>query len=125
MKTWRGSVTDVETDSSAPPVSTSGTSYFTQGLITNLLNPQIGVFYLAIMPGLFDAGDITVWLGALLGAIHGAIGLAFLSLVAVFTGAVRRQLSRPVASAGIELFCGICLLAFGLYAVIDALAALG
>ncbi|MFT4213913.1 MAG: LysE family translocator [Microbacterium sp.] len=116
---WRRASDAAEAASVAVPTPRS--ALFT-GLLTNLLNPKIGVFYLAVMPGLFAPADVTVWLGALLGAIHGAIGLLYLSAVAVFAATVRRFLTRPAANAVVELVCGLCLVAFAAFVLIETVA---
>ncbi|WP_307218218.1 LysE family translocator [Microbacterium sp. SORGH_AS_0888] len=92
---------------------------FLTGLLTNLLNPKIGVFYLAVMPGLFSPGAVTVWLGAALGAIHGVLGLVYLSAVALFADRMRRFLTRPAANAVVELACGVVLLLFAVAVVAE------
>lgn len=48
---WRG---EGETSPSNASVAVSDTKYFTRGLITNLLNPKAGVFYIAILPRFAD-----------------------------------------------------------------------
>ncbi|WP_307484133.1 LysE family translocator [Microbacterium trichothecenolyticum] len=118
---WRRRSESAET---APAVVSPPHSAFLTGLMTNLLNPKIGVFYLAVMPGLFAPGDVTIWLGALLGAIHGAIGLIFLTAVAIFAAYVRRFLTRPTVSAAVELACGLCLFAFALFVIMETVAAM-
>lgn len=99
-------------------------SAFLTGLMTNLLNPKIGVFYLAVMPGLFSATDVTIWLGALLGAIHGVMSLVFLSVVAIFAASLRRFLTRPAVNAVIEAICGVCLFAVAALVIIETVAAM-
>lgn len=100
----------------------SAASHFLTGLMTNLLNPKIGVFYVSIMPGLFIGQDVDVWLGALLGLIQSVLGIAFLGAVSMLSALVARYLVRPRASAVIDLVCGLCLLAFGVYVLIQVIA---
>lgn len=120
IRSWRSAGTGEDAVLGVDAAPRSRASYFRTGLTTNLLNPKIGVFYLAVMPGLFAGQAITVWLGALLGLIHGVLGLVFLSGVSVLAGAARRRLLRPRTSAVIELLCGACLLGFGLYVIAEA-----
>lgn len=104
-----------------PPVgpTLAPRSHFMTGLVTNVLNPKIGVFYLSVMPGLFAPGDVTAWLGALLGALHGGLGLVYLSGVATFAAYMRRFLTRPAANAIVEFVCGLCLLVFAAFVVVE------
>lgn len=96
-------------------------AHFLTGLMTNLLNPKIGVFYVSIMPGLFLGQDIDVWLGALLGLIHSVLGIAFLAAVSVLSAFAARYLRQARANAVIDLVCGLCLLAFALYVLVQAI----
>lgn len=48
---WRG---QEETSPSNATVAVSDSKYFLRGLITNLLNPKAGVFYIAILPRFVD-----------------------------------------------------------------------
>ena len=95
-------------------------NHFGRGLVTDLLNPKIGIFYLAIMPSLFARNEINAWLGGFLGSIHAALGFVFLTLIAVLAAAARNRLTRPRTSAIIQLICGLCLAGFGVYALVDA-----
>ena len=48
---WRG---DAETSPGAATVEASDSKYFVRGLITNLLNPKAGIFYIAVLPTFID-----------------------------------------------------------------------
>ena len=99
-------------------------NHFVRGLFCDLLNPKIGIFYLAIMPSLFTQNQISGWLGGLLGTIHAALGFVFLTIIAILAAAVRNHLAQPRASAVIQILCGLCLAGFGVYAVVDAVPSL-
>ncbi|ANJ26106.1 LysE family translocator [Agromyces aureus] len=120
---WRS--TPESTDDAAPatdvqPLATWKT--FTTGLFTNLLNPKIGVFYLSIMPGLFIGQTLTVWLGLLLGSIHAVLGIIWLTIVSVLAGWARIHLLRPRPRAVLEAVCGLLLLAFGVFVIVEVVA---
>jgi threonine/homoserine/homoserine lactone efflux protein len=99
-------------DSGIPPKN----SYVT-GLLTNLLNPKIGVFYLSVMPELFQGRHLDLWVGGSLGLIQSCIGFAFLSCVALLTGKARRYLAGNLSNMVVESLAGLCLLAFAVYSV--------
>lgn len=116
---WRSpDAADFTAESEGGPRGTA--SHFLTGLMTNLLNPKIGVFYVSVMPGLFLGQHIDVWLGALLGFIHSVLGIAFLSAVSVLSALAARYLKQARANAVIDLVCGLCLLAFGAYVLVQA-----
>mgnify|MGYP001101500862 CR=1 FL=1 len=92
---------------------------FIAGLLTNLLNPKIGVFYLSIMPGLFIGQGLTLWLGLELGGIHAALGIVWLSIVSVLATWARRHLLRAKPRAVLDGICGALLLAFGVLVIVE------
>lgn len=119
----RRTATVAGTAPQAAPRRAATVTHFLTGLTTNVLNPKIGIFYLSVMPALFIGRPVTVWLGALLGLIHAAVGIVFLIGVSVMSGSARRRLSRPHHRAFLETLCGLCLLGFGVYALGQASAA--
>lgn len=119
---WREAV-DIDLAPPHPPHRRAAVTHLLTGLTTNVLNPKIGVFYLSVMPALFFGRPVTVWLGALLGLIHAAVGMVFLTGASVMSGLARRRLSRPHNRAVLESICGLCLLGFGVYALGQASAA--
>jgi threonine/homoserine/homoserine lactone efflux protein len=67
------------------PVPATGArraSPFRQGLLTNLFNPKIAVFYSTFLPQFIAPGDPVVALSLALAGVHIAFGLAWLSLYA-------------------------------------------
>ncbi len=119
---WR-TAADIDTAPDDAPHGGATVTHFLTGLTTNVLNPKIGVFYLSVMPALFIGRPVTLWLGALLGLVHAAVGIVFLTGVSVMSGLARRRLSRPHNRAFLESVCGLCLLGFGVFALGQASAA--
>jgi threonine/homoserine/homoserine lactone efflux protein len=64
---------------------------FRAGLVTNLLNPKPGVFYMSLLPQFLPGGPANAAWGVLLVAIHLGIGLIWLPLI-VWTAARARHL---------------------------------
>ncbi|KJK45159.1 lysine transporter LysE [Lentzea aerocolonigenes] len=73
------------------PVPTAGAS-LRVGLLTNLLNPKVGVFYLSLLPQFMPAGQ-PAW-GAVLVAIHLGLGLVWLPILIAVAGRARAFLVR-------------------------------
>lgn len=99
-----------------PADGAKGNPYVT-GLLTNLLNPKIGVFYLSVMPGLFAGRRLDIWVGGSLGLIQSCLGFAFLSFVAFLAGKARKSLVGRRTSTLVETLAGLCLLAFAAYTI--------
>ena len=98
-----------EGTTAAAPVSTA----FWTGLIADLLNPKMGVFYLAVIPQFIPrGGPVLEWSMALM-AIELVIAVVCLSLYAVLASSARRALARGRAAAWMERLLGGVLLGLG------------
>lgn len=85
-----------------------------QGFTTNLLNPKVGAFYVAILPQLVpDAAPHLAW-GLALAGLHVAMGTAWLGLLVAVARAARTWLSRPVVTRWVDGVAGTVIAGFGL-----------
>ena len=76
---------------SPPP---PGGNAFRQGLLSNLLNPKVGIYYTSFLPQFISADDPVLASSALLAGLHLAIGLLWLACyiqIVVTAGAVLRK----------------------------------
>ncbi|HEV2661364.1 MAG TPA: LysE family translocator [Ktedonobacteraceae bacterium] len=87
---------------------------FREGLLTNILNPKVAIFYLAFLPQFMHKGDPVLAKSLLLAAIHFTLGVLWLSLVALFLGRVRVFMTRPSVRRTLEAVTGTVLIAFGI-----------
>lgn len=98
----------------APAAAPSGvTRAYARGLLTNLLNPKVGVFYVTFLPPFVPPGvDPGPWLVAL-GAIHATLGLAWFAALVQTARAARRFLARPRVVAWIDRVAAVAFIGFG------------
>jgi threonine/homoserine/homoserine lactone efflux protein len=99
----------------APAVSSrrEGRPFLT-GVLTNLLNPKIAVFYTGLLPHLVPAGaPVGVTLLALV-VVHAVLGLLWLNAYAALLHGARGTLTRPRVRRAMERVTGIVLIGFGL-----------
>jgi threonine/homoserine/homoserine lactone efflux protein len=90
-----------------------GGSPFRQGLVSNLLNPKIAVFYATFLPQFIHPGDPVLAKTFLLGSIHIAMGLVWLPLYAYAIVRAGAALRRPSVVRAVERLTGTVLVALG------------
>lgn len=83
-----------------------------QGFLSNITNPKVLVFYLAVLPQFLGP---SAPIGALLlfALSHAALSLAYLSLVVLAVSRVRRVLLRRRVRRAMDLATGSVLIGFG------------
>jgi threonine/homoserine/homoserine lactone efflux protein len=101
----------------AEPVGAAGSSAWRaarQGLATNLLNPKVGVFYVALLPQFLPSGSDPLAAGLLLAGVHGMISVVWFALLITLASALGRRLRRPGTVRAIDGVTGTTLIGFGL-----------
>ena len=86
---------------------------FSQGLLTNLLNPKVGVFYLTFLVQFVPAGVPAAPFVFLLACIHVALGLAWFALLIAATLPLARILRRPAVIRALDRATGGVFVLFG------------
>jgi RhtB (resistance to homoserine/threonine) family protein len=86
---------------------------YVEGLLTNVLNPKVAIFYLAFLPQFIGPSDPVLARSILLASIHFAEGLVWLSLVTLFVARLRTVLAQPRVRRALETFSGLVFIAFG------------
>jgi threonine/homoserine/homoserine lactone efflux protein len=86
---------------------------FTIGATTNLLNPKVGVFYLATIPQFLPDGVPHLFMGLLLAIEHDVLGFAWLALLINAAGLAKHWLSGRAVARVTDRVTGVVLLAFG------------
>jgi threonine/homoserine/homoserine lactone efflux protein len=86
---------------------------FTVGLATNLMNPKVGVFYIAMIPQFVPDGVSPLWMGLLLAAMHCVLGTAWSCSLIGGAGFFKDRLAGSTAVRWIDRITGGVLIAFG------------
>jgi threonine/homoserine/homoserine lactone efflux protein len=84
-----------------------------QGLATNLLNPKVGVFYVALLPQFLPPGSNPLGIGLLLAGVHGVITIVWFAVLITLASALGRWLRRPATARAIDGVTGTTLIGFG------------
>ena len=87
---------------------------YRQGLLTNLLNPKVGVFYATFLPQFIGPGQPVFATSVMLACIHAGMGLVWLTVYGYGASRLADVMSRGRVRRGIEAATGTVLVAFGL-----------
>jgi len=87
---------------------------FREGFLTNVLNPKVIAFYLALLPQFIGPADPVLLKSLLLAAIHFAEGIAWFGIVAWIVDRSRRFFMKPDMRRWLDAICGTILIGLGL-----------
>lgn len=90
------------------------------GLLTNLLNPKVGVFYLATIPQFVPDGVSPLVMGVVLAAVHCVLGAVWLGTIAVAGSAVGRRLRSAALMRWVDRVTGGVLVLMGARLALNA-----
>lgn len=95
---------------------------FGRGALTNLLNPKVGVFYIAVIPQFVPAGVPPLPMGLALGLVHILESMVWFTAIIFATQFARRWLSSPRSARIIDRVTGGILVGFGVSLAVEARA---
>ncbi|MER8006980.1 LysE family transporter [Streptomyces sp. NPDC094149] len=91
----------------------SGGNPWRTGLVSNVLNPKIAVFYTGLLPSLAPPGLPTAWAMTLLVLLHAALTLARLCDYVLLPAKAGPVLHRPRVGRALGRATGVVLIGFG------------
>jgi len=83
------------------------------GLLTNLLNPKVGVFYITFLPQFIPTGTSVALFSFLLSTIHVLLSLVWFSVLIAATVPLGHFLRRPRVVKSLDRVTGGVFIAFG------------
>jgi len=95
----------------APPAA-SGQAFW-RGLLTNLLNPKVGVFYVTFLPQFVPLGAYVAAYSFFLAGLHVPLTLAWFAILIAATIPLGRLLRRPALTRALDRLTGGVLVGFG------------
>ncbi|MFT9222422.1 LysE family translocator [Gluconobacter oxydans] len=96
------------------PVHDDARAAFRRGLLTNLLNPKVGIFYMTFMPQFIPPHVNVKEFSLLLTAIQAILSFSWLALLVALTVPLGRFLSSPVVVRRMDRLTGGIFIAFSL-----------
>jgi threonine/homoserine/homoserine lactone efflux protein len=108
---WRAAKPDVADERSA--------GAFRRGLLTNLLNPKIGVFYTTLLPQFVDRSHSVLAQSLALAIAHNLMGLLWLPLFGKLVVRARDKLSRPAIRKALDRLTGSVLIGLGIRLAVE------
>ena len=110
---WRDDTEAAPGTVSEPPRDARRVRSLLEGLLTNVLNPKVGIFYLAFLPQFIGPGDPPLARSLLLAGLHIGIGVAWLSTLAFAVGRIRPLVESRRWRARLEGTSGAVLIGLG------------
>ena len=90
-----------------------------QGVLSAVLNPKLGLFFLTLLPQFIDPGDPPTLRALQLATLFDAIGLAWLMTYTALLGVAGAALHRPGPQRAIRWFTGTILIGLGVRVALD------
>lgn len=96
---------------------------FRAGLVSNILNPKVGLFFLAVMPQFIPAHAAVLPYALAFATIDAVIALGWLTIAACIGHAASRWISRPRTRRALDRLTATVLIGLGANVAAEALAA--
>ncbi len=91
-----------------------------RGALTNLLNPKVGIFYIALIPQFIPPGANPLAMGLLLALVHALESVIWFAGLIFAAEVARRWLTSPPVVRTIDRVTGGVLIAFGAVLVFES-----
>lgn len=90
------------------------------GMLSTMLNPKVGLFFLAVAPQFIPAGSASVGSTMLLGAIDAVVALVYLAIVSIVAARAVLWLRRPRVTKVLERVSAAILGVLGIGTIISS-----
>jgi len=106
------------TNSTSP--SESAHRWFLRGLLTNLLNPKVGIFYVTFLPLFIPAHVNVILFSLLLAGIHAFEGVIWFAIIIAAVRPLGRWLRNARVAKTLDRLTGAIFVAFGLRLLLES-----
>ncbi|WHY59873.1 LysE family translocator [Cytobacillus firmus] len=94
-------------------------SAFKQGLLSNVLNPKVAMFFLTFLPQFVKAGENAQHQLIIMGIIYTLLSISWFFLYVFFINYLREWLMSPKVQRVMDKATGVVLIGFGLKLALD------
>ncbi|UPG65314.1 LysE family translocator [Metabacillus endolithicus] len=94
-------------------------SAFKQGLISNVLNPKVAMFFLTFLPQFIQTGENATQQLIIMGVIYTLLSISWFFIYVFFINYLREWLLSPKVQIIMDNFTGLVLIGFGLKLALD------
>jgi threonine/homoserine/homoserine lactone efflux protein len=95
-------------------------SGYRAGILTDLLNPKVGVFFVTFLPGFIPAGHAVGATSLLLGAIFVVETAVYLGVLIALSGSVVRWMTTPRIRRRLDRAMGVVFVGFGIRLAVES-----
>ncbi|ADP81641.1 LysE family translocator [Pseudofrankia inefficax] len=92
---------------------------FTAGILTDLLNPKVGVFFMTFLPGFIPADAPVAGTSLLLGGIFVVLTAGYYGALLALSGPVMRWMADGPVRRWVDRVTGLILIAFGVRLAVE------
>lgn len=115
LKALMAAIRGIEPATSTPPAKRKRTllKAFTEGFLTNALNPKVSMFYLAAFPQFITLGETTAAASFLLVFIHSMINALWFGAMVLLLARLSKAAQNPRFQRWLKGVTGVVFLGFG------------
>lgn len=94
-------------------------NWFCRGVLTNLLNPKVGLFYLTLLPQFLQPQDDVLWMSLAMALIHALEGVIWFALLVLLAARTSSWLQTPQVQRSLDRLLGVAFIGFGAKLALD------
>ena len=102
-----------DTTATKAPAHNRASGWLVKGMLTNILNPKVGVFYVTFLPQFVPAGVPVAGYTFLLASVHVALSVFWFALLIGASVPLGRALGRPAVVRAMDRLAGCVFVGFG------------
>ncbi|OYY13619.1 MAG: threonine transporter RhtB [Rhizobiales bacterium 35-68-8] len=114
LRLIRGALRPQAPSAAADPSPRPTGGWYWRGLLTNLLNPKVGLFYISLLPQFIPPGGSPLLYGTAFSAVHAGLGLVWFFGLTRALRPLAALLQRPPVMRSLDGATGALFVALGL-----------